>query len=207
MGGMPRRGFPQYTIFGPDTALSMRAAMPNFRRAGNDGVSVERRGKLILELIPRNNTGAGFAWSDKTIFSLSVEEVGLLLSQLPENSVELSHPTYNNSMDGEDSSVEQLSGDVVEKVFTVEPGEGSTLTFKIDYMSGGIGGQTPPGMEGIPVSYIISCVSCIHLFGLFYMDHINITSYAYQISCSFLYIMKHDNLVLNTTSQTTQHII
>lgn len=152
MGGMPRRGFPQYTIFGPDTALSMRAAMPNFRRAGNDGVSVERRGKLILELIPRNNTGAGFAWSDKTIFSLSVEEVGLLLSQLPDNSVELSHPTYNNSMDGEESSVEQLSGDVVEKVFTVEPGEGSTLTFKIDYMSGGIGGQTPPGMEGIPTT-------------------------------------------------------
>ena len=169
MGGMPRRGFPQYTIFGPDTALSMRAAMPNFRRAGNDGVSVERRGKLILELIPRNNTGAGFAWSDKTIFSLSVEEVGLLLSQLPENSVELSHPTYNNSMDGEESGVEQLSGDVVEKVFTVEPGEGSTLTFKIDYMSGGIGGQTPPGMEGIPVSIVFMFDLIYVILYLFYI--------------------------------------
>ena len=130
--------------------------MPQFRRAGNDGVSVERRGKLILEWIPRNNTGAGFAWNDKTISSMTAEEVGLLIHQLPDNSVELSHPTYNNSSDGEDNTpVTQLGGDVIEKVFTVEPGEGSTLVFKIDYMMGGVGGQTPPGMEGLPVSYML----------------------------------------------------
>jgi hypothetical protein len=154
MGGMPRRGFPQYTIFGPDSALSIRGAMPQFRRAGSDGVSVERRGKLILEWIPRNNTGAGFAWNDKTIFSLSVEEVGLLVSQLPNNSVELSHPTYTSDGEAKASPVMQMGGDVIEKVFTVEPGDGSTLKFKVDYMMGGVGGQTPPGLEGLPVSYI-----------------------------------------------------
>eukprot|EP00585_Thalassiosira_rotula_P004756 CAMPEP_0196141236 /NCGR_PEP_ID=MMETSP0910-20130528/9253_1 /TAXON_ID=49265 /ORGANISM="Thalassiosira rotula, Strain GSO102" /LENGTH=166 /DNA_ID=CAMNT_0041402339 /DNA_START=42 /DNA_END=538 /DNA_ORIENTATION=+ len=91
---MPRRGFPQYTIFGPESALSLRAILPNFKRAGHDGVSVDRRGKLVLEFIPRNTSGSGFAWSNKTLFSLSVEEVGLCLSQLPENNVELSHATY-----------------------------------------------------------------------------------------------------------------
>eukprot|EP00571_Detonula_confervacea_P017319 CAMPEP_0172297456 /NCGR_PEP_ID=MMETSP1058-20130122/473_1 /TAXON_ID=83371 /ORGANISM="Detonula confervacea, Strain CCMP 353" /LENGTH=287 /DNA_ID=CAMNT_0013006613 /DNA_START=50 /DNA_END=913 /DNA_ORIENTATION=+ len=157
--GMPRRGFPQYTIFGPDSALSVRAVLPQFKRAGNDGVSVDRRGKLVLEFIPRNNTGAGFSWQDKTLFSLSVEEVGLVLSQLPGNSMELSHPTYNASSpndgyggDGQDTNVTQLSGEVVEKVMTVEPGEGATLTFKVDYMKGGVGGQTPPGMEGLPTT-------------------------------------------------------
>lgn len=128
--------------------------MPQFRRAGSDGVSVERRGKLILEWIPRNNTGAGFAWNDKTIFSLSVEEVGLLVSQLPDNSVELSHPTYTSDGEAKASPVMQMGGDVIEKVFTVEPGDGSTLKFKVDYMMGGVGGQTPPGLEGLPVSYI-----------------------------------------------------
>lgn len=154
--GMPRRGFPQYTIFGPESALAMRSQMPQFKRAGNDGVSVDRRGKLVLEFIPRNNTGAGFAWQDKTLFSLSVEEVGLLLSQLPDNSVELSHTVYNaeaaaqSGPDSDAPGVTQLSGDVVEKVLTIEPGEGATLTLKVDYMKGGVGGQTPPGLVGLP---------------------------------------------------------
>ena len=178
MGGMPRRGFPQYTIFGPDSALSIRGSMPQFRRAGNDGVSVERRGKLILEWIPRNNTGAGFAWNDKTIFSMSAEEVGLLLHQLPNHSVELSHPTYNNTSDGEDNTpVTQLGGDVIEKVFTVEPGEGSTLVFKVDYMMGGVGGQTPPGIEGLPVSYMLLCMLCTThiLYYLFLIFNIHVS--------------------------------
>jgi len=150
---MPRRGFPQYTLFGPDSALVLRATLPQFKRAGSDGVSVDRRGKLVVEFVPRNATGAGFAWSDKTIFSLSVEEVGLLVSQLPEHSVELSHPVFvqGGGEDGmEGGSVTQLGGDAVEKVLTIEPGEGKSLTFKIDYMQGGVGGQTPPGMEGLP---------------------------------------------------------
>lgn len=151
---MPRRGFPQYTIFGPETALVIRGSLPQFKRAGNDGVSVERRGKLVVELVPRNNTGAGFAWNDKTIFTLTVEEIGLCLSQLPNNPMELSHPTYNNAggdhEGGPMTDVTQLAGDSVEKVLTIEPGAGASLTFKLDYMKGGIGGQTPPGVEGLP---------------------------------------------------------
>lgn len=88
------------------------------------------------------------------MFSLSVEEVGLLLSQLPGSSVELSHHTWSEDASAAEKQhgFEQLSGDAVEKVMTIEPGEGATLTFKIDYMKGGLGGQTPPGMEGLPVS-------------------------------------------------------
>ena len=146
-GFMPRRAFPQYTIFGPDVALSIRAVLPLFKRAGVDGISVDRRGKLVLEFVPRNNTGSGFAWNDKTLFSLTVEEVGLLLSQLP---------TYGaDDVEGGDFSllgVKQLGGDAIEKVLTINSGEGSTLIFKIDYMKGGVGGQTPPGIEGMPTT-------------------------------------------------------
>ena len=156
MGMMPRRGFPQYTIFGPDSALSIRAVLPQFRRAGTDGVSVERRGKLVFEFVPRNTSGAGFAWTEKTLFSLSVEEVGLLLSQLPGNGVELSHSmNYGLGSDDDESSggVTQESGDLVEKVLTIEPGDGATLNFKIDYMKNGVGGQSPPQFDqAIPVS-------------------------------------------------------
>ncbi|KAL7445792.1 hypothetical protein ACHAXM_011363 [Skeletonema potamos] len=163
MGMMPRRGFPQYTIFGPDTALSIRAVLPQFRRAGADGVSVERRGKLVFEFVPRNASGAGFAWNEKTLFSLSVEEVGLLLSQLPGNVVELSHSmNYGVGSDDEGSGggVMQQSGDLVDKVLTITPGEGATLHFKIDYMKDGIGGQSPPQFdEAKPVS----CLSDIFL--------------------------------------------
>ncbi|KAL9181138.1 hypothetical protein ACHAXT_009943 [Thalassiosira profunda] len=156
MGGMmPRRGYPQYTIFGPDTALGLRASLPQFKRAGTDGVSVDRRGKLVMEFIPRNNTGAGFAWNDKVLFSLSVEEVGLLLSQLPGNTVELSHQTRDPNLAGEEGGgygVAQLSGDAIDKVMTIEPGEGATLTFKVDYVKDGVGGQTPPGADTLPTT-------------------------------------------------------
>lgn len=151
MGMMPRRGFPQYTVFGPDSALSVRAVLPHFKRAGNDGVSVDRRGKLVFEFVPRNASGAGFAWTDKTNFSLSVEEVGLLLSQLPGNGVELSHSmNYGVGSDADESGargVTQYSGDLVEKVLTIQPGEGSTLNLKIDYVKDGVGGQSHPQYE------------------------------------------------------------
>ena len=48
--------------------------------------------------------------------------------------------------------VRQVGGDAVEKVLTIEPGEGATLRFKVDYVKGGVGGQAPPGVEGMPVS-------------------------------------------------------
>lgn len=166
MGMMPTRAFPQYTVFGPDSALSIRSILPTFKRAGNDGVSVERRGKLVLEFIPRNQTGAGFMWQEKTVFSLSVEEVGLFVSQLPGSGVELSHAAHNASYDRDDanSGVTQLSGDVVEKVLTIEQGEGSAVLFKVDYMKDGVGGQSPPGQESFPVSCttLLSTEAAVH---------------------------------------------
>lgn len=163
---MPRRAFPQYTSFGPEYAMGVRAMLPQFKRSGGDGVSVERRGKLLLEFIPRNNSGSGFAWTQKISFSLTVEEVGLLLSQLPGNAVELSHPAFGPESGGGageggeepimgrgNSGVRQLAGDVIEKVLTIVPGEGGTVAFTIDYAKDGVPGQTPPGTEGmLPVS-------------------------------------------------------
>lgn len=95
------------------------------------------------------------AWTSKTIFSLTAEELGLLINQLPGNSVEMAHPIWDNNAGGNAGAPEiatQTSGDAVEKVLTIEPGEGATLTFKVDYMKGGVGGQSPPGVEEFPTT-------------------------------------------------------
>jgi hypothetical protein len=151
MGMMPRRGFPQYTVFDQNAALSIRAQMPIFKKAGADGVSVERRGKLVLEFVPRNVSGTGFAWDNKTVFSLGVEEIGLCISQLPNAGVELSHKLYYGNDDGDDGGARQISGDLIDKVMSIEPKEGSALLFKVDYMKNGVGGQTIDGVD-VPVS-------------------------------------------------------
>ncbi|KAL7515345.1 hypothetical protein ACHAXN_013304 [Cyclotella atomus] len=144
MGMLPRRGYPQYTVFDQNCALSIRAQMPVFKKAGADGISVDRRGKLILEFIPRNTAGAGFAWNTKTAFSLSAEEMGLCLSQLPGAGVELSHKLhYADSEDGD--GMRQLSGDLIDKVLTIEPKDGAAVLFNIDYFKDGVGGQSPDG--------------------------------------------------------------
>lgn len=83
-----------------------------------------------------------------------------MLSQLPSAGVELSHKLYygnsNNSgsdgSDGEGSNVKVLSGDLTEKVLTVEPREGATVSFKVDFVKDGIGGQVPEGIT-FPVRY------------------------------------------------------
>lgn len=137
----PGRGYPQYTAFDQNAALSIRPQMPIFKKAGADGVSVDRRGKIILEFIPRNTGSTGFAWGNKTSFSLSVEEIGLCLSQLPGVGVELSHKLHY--ADGEDGHGMISSGDVIDKVLTIEPKDGATVLFTIDYCKDGVGGQSP----------------------------------------------------------------
>lgn len=157
---MPRKGYAQYTLFGPDCAMAIRAILPQFKQAGADGVSVDRRGSLLVEFVPRNATGQGYMWSNKTTFALSCEEVGLCISQLPENAVELSHSSRQNN-------VEVTAGDTVEKVLTIESGEGQTVKFKIDYMMGGVGGQSPLGMTDLPVSTSIILVQSCYIFTFF----------------------------------------
>jgi hypothetical protein len=93
---------------------------------------------------------------------MSVEEVGLFVSQLPQSGIELSHSLHyggygsGGEEDGGGSGGAKIaSGDMIEKVLTVEPGEASSVKFKIDYMKNGVGGQTPPGPDSedkLPVS-------------------------------------------------------
>ena len=45
----------------------------------------------------------------------------------------------------------QPLGDLIEKVMTIEPKEGSALLFKVDYMKDGVRGQIPDSVV-IPVS-------------------------------------------------------
>lgn len=126
--------------------------MPIFKKAGTDGVSVDRRGKLILEFVPRNSGGTGYAWENKTVFSLGAEEVGLCVSQLPGAGVELSHKSFYGSSDIEDGT-KVYSGEMVDKVLTIEPKEGAAFLFKIDFVKNGVGGQSPDGMDTPTVSF------------------------------------------------------
>ena len=130
--------------------------MPTYKKAGSDGISVERRGKLVLEFVPRNIAGSNYMWDQKTMFSLSAEEIGLCISQLPSAGIELSHKLHYG-VQGDDSysdGVRQLSGDAIDKVLTIEPKEGAALLFKIDYMKDGVGGQSLD--SNIPVSDLVS---------------------------------------------------
>jgi len=79
-------------------------------------------------------------------FGLSPEEVGLLLDQLPQHEVEIVRRIYNSNisstttsaadndglMSSVDGGVGVGSGDNLEKVMRIVPGDGGVVSFKVD---------------------------------------------------------------------------
>jgi hypothetical protein len=147
----------------------MKPILPKFKHSqgpsnGSNGISLLQKGRMLLEFSPKNQGNQkGFQWNEKISFALTVEEMGLLLSQLPHYSVTLSRrigggessngvvggaapfkrisaSTYEFVSTGTDT----FTNEYVDKVLTVEPGEGATLTFQIDYRKDGVGGQKAP---------------------------------------------------------------
>lgn len=104
---------------------------------------------MLVEFAPMNaGSQPGFQWDEKVGFALSVEEIGLLISQLPHYGV-----TFNRKVGGDQSTgfnggsydlVTTSTNDSIDKVLTVQPGDGATITFRIDYMKDGMGGQLSP---------------------------------------------------------------
>jgi hypothetical protein len=130
--------------------------MPKFKRAqghsNGDIISLLQKGRLLLEFSPKNEDNQkGFQWDEKISFALNVEELGLILSQLQHYSV-----TLSRRIGGEPSSTtfgasaynlvstNSSSTEYMDKVLTVEPGEGATVTFRVDFMKDGMGGQKAP---------------------------------------------------------------
>jgi len=157
----PSRAFPQYTIFGDDALLSVKPLLPTFKPASRDGVALDRKGKIMMAFTPRLDSDGsgvgGFRWDDQITIALAVEEVGLLINQLPSYEVEICRDGprpgttegTGNMQYGMNSGAAQEGGgvqisDAPDKVLTARPGEGATVSFKIDFVRDGVGGQISP---------------------------------------------------------------
>lgn len=143
------RAFPQYSVIGESSILTLKPIMPKFKSVSNDAISIQQKGRLLIELAP-NNVGnqAGWNWDEKIGFAISVEEIGLLVSQLPHYGVTLSRRVAGDQSNGFNGKsyemISSSSNETIEKVLTVLPGEGATVTFRMDYMKDGVGGKVPP---------------------------------------------------------------
>jgi len=153
-GGAPSRAFPSYSIFGTDALLTLKPLLPTFKPAGGDGVALDRRGKMMLSFTPSagggDSGGGNWKWQEQLTMALTVEEVGLLVNQLPMHAVEISRAGSNQMQSrgvggGEYSLAPEAEvSDAPDKVLTVTPGEGATVTFAIDFVRDGVGGQISP---------------------------------------------------------------
>lgn len=150
--GTPSRAFPSYSIFGTDALLTMKPLLPTFKPAGGDGVALDRRGKMMLSFTPSaagsDGGGSGnWLWQEQLSIALTVEEVGLLVNQLPMHEVEISRSGNNQGGRGGGEyslAPEPEISDAPDKVLTATPGDGATVTFTLDFVRDGVGGQLSP---------------------------------------------------------------
>ena len=150
-GGTPSRAFPSYSIFGTDALLTMKPLLPTFKPAGGDGVALDRRGRMMLSFTPSaagsDGVSGNWLWQEQLTMALTVEEVGLLVNQLPMHEVEISRSGNNQGGRGGGEyslAPEPEISDAPDKVLTVTPGDGATVTFTLDFVRDGVGGQLSP---------------------------------------------------------------
>ncbi len=145
------RAFPSYTIYGETCVLQMKCIMPKFKNVGQDGniIAVSQQGRMIFEFIPASQSG--IQWQRGISFALKPEEMGLLINQIPIYPVSFTRTLFadvqnvgdGNGMDG--GRYDMVSDDdSVFKTMTVRPVDGAAISFQIDYIKNGIGGQVPP---------------------------------------------------------------
>jgi hypothetical protein len=144
------RAFPQYSIMGEKCLMTIKPILPTFKSVANgDGISVQQKGRMLLEFAPTNpGNKPGFQWDEKIGFALSVDEMGLLISQLPHYGVTLVRKVGGDQSNGFGGGsynlVSSSTTESMDKVLTAQPGEGATITFRVDYMKDGVGGQIAP---------------------------------------------------------------
>ena len=147
-----RRAYPQYNIHGEEAMMSVKMIPPTFRAVKSDSVVMDqsRRGRLLLEFTARSS-GRNYDWSNKIRFALSAEEVGLVCSQVPQHTVELvrkGHTTTTPFDDDSDSDSDDdddyfgpVTNNMPDKVLTVTPGDVGTVSFRLDFIKDGVGGN------------------------------------------------------------------
>ncbi|GMI43796.1 hypothetical protein TrCOL_g12218 [Triparma columacea] len=135
-----QRAFPSYRVFGENNLLLFKPILPKLKRASGNGVTVERVGKLLVEFTPRVNRA--FQWDMQQNFALTAEECALIQHQLPAgHPVELSRRSedLDNSWVANNPNHPMTN---LDKVLFVEPTEGASVTFSLDYI------DTETGVRG-----------------------------------------------------------
>ena len=153
--GLFNRAFADYRVYGEECALSMQPWMPTYREAGQygGGLSLQQAGNIRLGFTPRNPGTGKYQWNDSVHFRMTVEEIGFILSQVPNSyQVEICRKGYydydNDNNDNDDEDMDRYKGiiqtDVPDKVLTITPQAGSSVLFKADMVLNGNGGQSSP---------------------------------------------------------------
>lgn len=142
-----KKSYPKHVVFGETCAFSMSPIMPTFRSTGEGGnvISVGKRGRMMFQFSP--STQSGVQWNNQISFALQVEELGLLINQLPFHDVKFTRKLggdHGNGMNGKRYNVVSDNDDGVYKTLTVTPIEGAAILLEVDYKKDGVGGQTPP---------------------------------------------------------------
>eukprot|EP00527_Entomoneis_sp_CCMP2396_P008401 CAMPEP_0198147714 /NCGR_PEP_ID=MMETSP1443-20131203/37414_1 /TAXON_ID=186043 /ORGANISM="Entomoneis sp., Strain CCMP2396" /LENGTH=254 /DNA_ID=CAMNT_0043812161 /DNA_START=166 /DNA_END=930 /DNA_ORIENTATION=+ len=138
------RAYPSYSVATENVIFSLKLMLPQYRVVNNVvSLNPPQRGRVLLEWIPRDAMGKLIRDKEAAArFALSAEEVGLLLDQIPNNTVEFFRKPrvqgieYNNVVDDDVSE-----NTTPEKALRVIPGDAGLVTFKCDFELNGIGGQ------------------------------------------------------------------
>ena len=154
----PKRAFPNYSIASGLCFLNMKPISPEFKMVSKDAIAVSQRGKILLELSPGNGKG-GYIWDQKLSFAMTTEEIGLCLSQLPHYAVSFSRIVGGNNNVGKNGVEYELIGattnENIEKVLTLTPGEGATITISIDHEKDGVAGYMIKGLKSSAMTIVI----------------------------------------------------
>jgi len=144
----PRTAHPQYHVFGEKNMMCFKIMLPGFRALKGDGIVTDKskKGRMLLEFTPSNAEGR-YQWNDQVRFGLSAEEVGLFCNQLPHHPIELSRSAMSSppGEGDEDHKIEPITNDRPDKVLKISPSDGASVTFCLDYVKDGIGGQSDSG--------------------------------------------------------------
>lgn len=153
-----KRGFPAYTVYNDAAALQFKPTSPKFKSAGSTGLALSKRGNMLLEFFQKTPGGV-LNYDQKVVISLSVEEMGLLLSAIPTYPIEISRKvasdfssTGGGGGTSENSTTNNpytmsTTNELFEKVLKIT-GDGSTVTFTVDFIKDGVqGGYSPPDTE------------------------------------------------------------
>jgi len=150
-----KRAFPQYCVNGESALLCFKPIMPEFKPAGKEGIALQNAGRMLLAFT-RNSPGRGFLWTEQIYFSLSVEEIGLLIAHIPHQPLKISRNLNVDSNDEggvKDRKYDSISttNDIGRKVLSIVPEE-YAIKFSIDYVDDSLDASSQITREAMEVA-------------------------------------------------------